>query len=62
MRGLGHRPRPGGGESGGRVVAQGTPQEIANNRKSITGHYLKTLLVQTVQMSGPLPGPSRTNS
>ena len=31
---------PGGGESGGRVVAVGTPQEIAANPDSITGRYL----------------------
>ena len=31
---------PGGGESGGRVVAIGTPQEIAANPDSITGRYL----------------------
>ena len=32
---------PGGGEAGGRVVASGTPQEIAENPESITGKYLK---------------------
>ena len=31
---------PGGGESGGRVVAVGTPQEIAANPNSVTGKYL----------------------
>ena len=31
---------PGGGESGGRVVVVGTPQEIAANPDSITGRYL----------------------
>lgn len=31
---------PGGGESGGRIVAAGTPQEIQNNGNSITGRYL----------------------
>ena len=31
---------PGGGESGGRIVAVGTPQEIAANPDSITGRYL----------------------
>ena len=31
---------PGSGESGGRVVAVGTPQEIAANPDSITGRYL----------------------
>ena len=31
---------PGGGESGGRIVAIGTPQEIRENKNSITGKYL----------------------
>ena len=31
---------PGGGESGGRIVAAGTPQEIKNDPNSITGKYL----------------------
>jgi len=31
---------PGAGEHGGRIVAQGTPQEVAANRQSITGDYL----------------------
>lgn len=31
---------PGGGESGGRVVATGTPEEIRENPESITGRYL----------------------
>jgi excinuclease ABC subunit A len=35
---------PGGGDSGGHIVAQGTPEEIANTPKSLTGQYLKPLL------------------
>ena len=31
---------PGGGESGGRVVATGAPEEIQKNPESITGRYL----------------------
>ena len=31
---------PGGGEAGGLVVASGTPQEIKENKNSITGKYL----------------------
>lgn len=31
---------PGAGEHGGHVVAQGTPEEIANNPESLTGKYL----------------------
>ena len=36
---------PGGGESGGYIVAEGPPEEIANNTNSVTGKYLKSLLV-----------------
>jgi excinuclease ABC subunit A len=35
---------PEGGAGGGRVVAQGTPEEIAANPASHTGHYLKSVL------------------
>ena len=35
---------PGGGEHGGRVVAAGTPAEIAGNVESITGRYLRPVL------------------
>lgn len=31
---------PGGGEAGGRIIARGTPQEIRENKNSITGKYL----------------------
>lgn len=35
---------PEGGSGGGMVVAIGTPEEVAKNKKSHTGHYLKPLL------------------
>ena len=35
---------PGGGESGGRIVAAGTPEDVAANPESITGRYLKELV------------------
>jgi len=35
---------PGGGEAGGRVVAAGTPQEVADDPNSVTGRYLRPLL------------------
>lgn len=35
---------PGGGESGGRIVAFGTPEEIAQNGQSLTGKYLKEVI------------------
>ena len=30
---------PGGGEEGGRVIAAGTPEEISQNKKSVTGKF-----------------------
>ena len=35
---------PEGGDGGGTVIAQGTPEEVAQNPESFTGHYLKGLL------------------
>lgn len=34
---------PGGGEAGGRIVAEGTPEQIAANPASVTGKYLHIL-------------------
>ncbi|MFH0874583.1 MAG: excinuclease ABC subunit UvrA [archaeon] len=35
---------PEGGDEGGYVIAQGTPEEICKNEKSHTGYYLKKLI------------------
>ena len=35
---------PEGGEKGGRVIAQGTPEDIARDPASVTGRYLKEVL------------------
>jgi excinuclease ABC subunit A len=35
---------PGGGEAGGRIVAQGPPEVVALNAESHTGQYLKPVL------------------
>ena len=35
---------PDGGEGGGMVVAEGTVQQIAENPKSFTGHFLREKL------------------
>ena len=35
---------PGGGEEGGRIIADGTPEEVALNPHSFTGEYLKKVL------------------
>ncbi len=35
---------PCGGEKGGYIVAEGTPEEVIKNKNSVTGQYLKKLL------------------
>jgi excinuclease ABC subunit A len=35
---------PEGGAGGGKIVAKGTPEDIANSEKSHTGVYLKRVL------------------
>jgi excinuclease ABC subunit A len=35
---------PEGGEGGGRIVARGTPEEVATSRESFTGRFLATIL------------------
>ena len=35
---------PEGGENGGQLLAVGTPEDIAKNKKSVTGYYLKDKL------------------
>ena len=35
---------PGGGDEGGRIVAEGTPEEVAQHPDSDTGHFLRSAL------------------
>ncbi|MGH8751490.1 MAG: excinuclease ABC subunit UvrA, partial [Burkholderiales bacterium] len=35
---------PEGGDGGGRIIAEGTPEDVAKNRQSYTGMYLKNVL------------------
>ena len=37
---------PEGGDGGGRIVAEGTPEQVAANKASYTGRYLKHALVE----------------
>jgi excinuclease ABC subunit A len=39
---------PEGGVKGGEIVAEGTPEEVATNPRSYTGHYLKGVLAKSV--------------
>jgi excinuclease ABC subunit A len=37
---------PEGGDGGGRIIAQGTPEQVAATPESHTGRYLKPLLAR----------------
>ncbi|MCX7797742.1 MAG: excinuclease ABC subunit UvrA [Melioribacter sp.] len=37
---------PGGGEYGGEIIAEGTPEEVAENKRSITGRFIKKELMR----------------
>jgi excinuclease ABC subunit A len=37
---------PGGGEYGGNIVATGTPEEVAQNKLSLTGRFLRRELIR----------------
>ena len=39
---------PEGGVGGGCIIAQGSPKDIANNPKSVTGEYLKQVLAKKI--------------
>ncbi|MBI1976935.1 MAG: hypothetical protein HYS56_05450, partial [Candidatus Omnitrophica bacterium] len=36
---------PEGGEKGGTIIAEGTPEQVAENPRSYTGEYLKAALL-----------------
>ncbi len=40
---------PEGGDKGGYIIAEGTPEEVAENEKSYTGHFLKRMLADDVK-------------
>src|SRR5579884_1004288 len=37
---------PEGGDAGGQVIAVGTPEEVADNEQSYTGHFLKRMFLE----------------
>ncbi len=41
---------PEGGVKGGEIVAEGTPEDVAANERSYTGHYLKDVLDKSVRV------------
>jgi excinuclease ABC subunit A len=38
---------PEGGDGGGRVIAEGKPEQVARTKDSYTGHYLAQMLART---------------
>jgi excinuclease ABC subunit A len=46
---------PEGGEGGGRIVAEGTPEQIAANKVGHTGRYLRQALGQSTRNTTPEP-------
>jgi excinuclease ABC subunit A len=53
---------PEGGSGGGRVVAEGTPEDVAKVKDSYTGQYLKEYLKPAAQRSGAPPKKSRRDA
>ena len=50
---------PGAGIHGGRIVAQGTPDDVQNNRDSLTGQYLSGQKTIAVPRQRTAPDPAR---
>jgi excinuclease ABC subunit A len=42
---------PDGGDAGGYVIAQGTPEEVAETEASYTGHFLKRMFLEDAGFS-----------
>ncbi len=42
---------PGGGDRGGRIIATGTPEDVAEKKESMTGKYLKPILGKKLKMA-----------
>ena len=50
---------PEGGVKGGEIVAEGTPEQVAREPRSYTGHYLRPLLEGHAPEVGDAPKPKR---
>jgi excinuclease ABC subunit A len=42
---------PEGGDAGGQVIAEGTPEDIAENEQSFTGHFLKRMFLEDAALA-----------
>lgn len=51
---------PEGGEGGGRVIATGTPEQVATNDQSFTATYLRRILSADSKTIEPKPKPATT--
>ena len=49
---------PEGGEAGGEILAQGTPEDVAENTRSYTGNFLRRILGREVLKTGKMADPS----
>jgi excinuclease ABC subunit A len=50
---------PEGGDKGGEIVAEGTPEQVAREPRSYTGHYLRPLLESHAPEVVDAPKPKR---
>ncbi len=53
---------PEGGDAGGRIVAQGTPEQVARTKKSYTGQVLARALNGANGSGDPNPTPAKTRN
>jgi excinuclease ABC subunit A len=53
---------PEGGDKGGEIVAEGTPEQVAREPRSYTGHYLRPLLEGHAPQVVDAPKPKRGRS
>jgi excinuclease ABC subunit A len=51
---------PEGGDQGGKIVATGTPEQVARNAQSHTGHFLSRVVNGNGQAKRPTNGASKT--
>jgi excinuclease ABC subunit A len=51
---------PEGGDQGGKIVATGTPEQVARNTQSHTGHFLSRVVNGNGQAKRPANGASKT--
>ena len=50
---------PGGGVNGGEIVAEGTPETVADEPRSFTGQYLKPVLAKSPVQPTPEIKPKK---